>query len=54
MTDKMTLETDMIDENNNRQQQLEQWLQQVFLIRLCAARAVVGKYCDKLLRLGPW
>lgn len=31
MTDKTTLETDMIDENNNRQQQLEQWLQQVFL-----------------------
>ena len=31
MTDKTTLETDMIDDNNNRHQQLEQWLQQVFL-----------------------
>ena len=31
MTDKMTIEPDMIDNNNdNRQQQLEQWLQQVF------------------------
>ncbi|MGP4715440.1 aminoglycoside phosphotransferase family protein [Psychrobacter sp. T6-6] len=31
MTDKMTIEPDMIDNNNdNRQHQLEQWLQQVF------------------------
>ena len=31
MTDKTTLEPDMIDEYNNRQQQLESWLQHVFV-----------------------
>lgn len=30
MTDAMTVETHMTDKNNTRQQQLEQWLQQVF------------------------